>query len=520
MLPTVPPAQVQAELPAHVHVDQDAALRAARRGRRPILVVLAVEEDQRRESLALLARGESAPVRAAFEVWVPSLGDAQATALRQAPGSEEGLAVVRLDPAAKAVQGVVAGPEAVPLARAFRIFLEAAYRLGPAYEYTLGPGPWRENPDSGLMEAVPTPMLVAEIETWLGGAAAARPFVDYQAARQNEPFCARREPFRTWLYGLLRHGRSDLRLWAATRLLEAQASGGPAEADPWDLFLEDQARRMDASMRQPGIQPDRPRAPVGLGGVGFIPRRSPFWTALRGRLRAPGGMEISRGLYALLHGETQYLDRDWVLASLRASAKRIPGRAPWDSAAFWLGADWLVLHATAEDWTRFAEWLPPAWQRELGALRAELARQPAYEAGQGPLAALFTRALDETPEARRRAEDAALDASRDRLGPFGITKEGLAQPRAGGLDVAHPAPLPRVPEAERRGLGTRVIVDLLVDPAGTVRVARLRPAYGLALFAAAALEGAAAARYSPQRPEDAGKPCRHEVFLTFPAGRP
>lgn len=513
MLPPALLSPAPVPLPAHVHATLAAAQKGAKASRHGIYAVLAASEADRAQALAFLATPDADRVRARCEVWVPEMQDPEGTRLRQAQVTEPGTAILLLGSRNLAVEGLVQGKEAVPLARAFRIFAEAGYDMSPEGTFILKPGPWIEDPETGRMRSVRAfrPPPEAALRAWAGPGADPKGFQAFLAARRLDLSAGAREPHHGWLASLLASGSPSAKAWAATRLVEAEDLIKPGPA--LDLLLavarEDLDRRLGKGTSAP---PAWTEAPKGLPGIGDLAPSAPAWTGFRRWMASSQSPELTAGLYALLAPEMGPEDRDRVIAVFLADGKRHPDLAPWDAPAFWLATDWLIAHGHAGDWAAFEAAAPPAWQASLQALEAQLARIPAYWQGREDAGPLLEGAGPPATPAARAALDGFWEHPSAAFLTWGIARGPLEGPHAGTLRPQSSASF-HASEADRRGLRGRIVVRLLIDPEGRVRAAAVAPSPALGLLGPEALAWACAATYQPTSREDAGKPWVFSLFL-------
>ena len=515
LIPPVILRQAPEPLPAHAHASLKEAKAASKASGHAIYAILAADDAGRDAALAFLGTPAANQARSHGEIWIPRIQDPEALRFRSERVTEPGTAVLLLDPLGDVVEGVVQGKEAVPIARAFRVFDEAGYDMNPdGKSFTLQPGPWAEDPKTGRMQSVraPLPPSEASLRAWAGPGIDPKALQAFLKARKADPAAGAHEPHATWLRSVMASGSDAAKVWAATRLVEADPEIHPGPA--LDALLSFRAADLARTLgRERELPPRLPDPPEGVPEVGFLSDAAPAWAGLRKWLASGAPPDVSVGLYALLSRQLDAGDRAAVLSVFQANGARHPDLAPWNAPAFWLATDWLIAHGHAQDWPAFEAAAPSSWLATLKDLQASLAVISAYWQGReeaGPLLEIslqFDKAAAEAKEAAFWAHPSqafqAWHISREALTGlhFGTLKRG------GDPEVIHAA------EAERRRIFGQVIVVMLVDPDGHVRAARVEPGYALGLLAPAALQWVCAGTFSPSAPEDRGKPWIFSEFL-------
>jgi hypothetical protein len=339
MILQVPPAAMEsAPLPSNVHLDLRSTRKGAEKsGRQQVVCILPEDETRFQAALAYLRTLEGTWLRSIAEVWLAKPGQPEIQSLMDKAELRSLPAIVQMDAKAQAVLDYMAGTEVAPLDQACRILLQ------------------REN----AFDLLPS----AKIKEWSGGMDP-EPFVAFGKARATDLGAAAKPLFCRWLVDLVRGTDPNLQLWAATRLLEANASLQSGDPDVWGVLLRDCEQQFRNTIQ--GKKPEQRSIPWRrLGLPGIVDLRAPFWSAFRALLRSPKAPRIGSTIYALMAPVLLAEDRDWVIKAFSSAEASLNGE-PWNNTAFWVGADWLLAYGKPADWAEFQRaQLDKSWRNAL-----------------------------------------------------------------------------------------------------------------------------------------------------------
>lgn len=342
----------------------------------------------------------------------------------------------------------------------------------------LPPALVQPEPSQALQGREATPVQAERVQAWIGPKLKPDPFLAFARARSGDLTAAAREPHRTFLARLLSDGPEELRGWAATRLVEADAPLQAFEPAPFPRFLELAAEGY-ALQLVPGYREDRrpPQPPLAsLGEAGVLDRDAPVMSSIRDQLRGADKAVLNWGLFAVLAPNLMAADRDWVFRQWTLFVPHMRERPAYESAVFQMAANWLLSYGVEKDWESFLAPAEKSWKAALARMRKELQSLP--QACRAPLDVL--------------RDPAAFQAA------FGFSRESAQVLEWDPARVAYQPPGPSYPEeAKTRRISGAVAATLLVGAQGEVLWLRPEPGYPLAFLGPAALTWAAGFRFRP-----------------------
>lgn len=479
-----PPAIIApSPLPSHVHptladAEMGTAAQSAPGSQRSILAYIPTTKAQEHAAQDWTASLSGARARGSYEVWIDAPGGPEGAALLNRFNIASAPAVLDLTWTKKGgltLNHARYGADATDPSRTFDLIGE------------------------------PTPQDIAE------GAAsllAKHPdlgdqarLIAFQTARQADLRAAATEPYRTWLMGILKTSKDkDAQAWAATRLVEATALLKAGDIQPLPFVAarayDDMFKLLKGFMPlQPVADPFKP-----FGAIADIPDDAPFWPAFRHANLTGHGTPITPMVYALMAPHIQEGDRAWVLAQFETDKE---GGDPWNSAAFWMALDWLLVYGSPLDWQGFKAAAPNSrWASQIEDKARFLQNVPAYWDVPRRVQDMFCAGV--TADDFWKNPDACLAA-------WGVTRESLVTLAWNEDRVKQQAGFPGFPmEAKMRRLSNSISLQLLVDATGHARSIRPEPGYGLAFFAPSGMAWASKTIFEPAMV--AGVP-RPEKFL-------
>lgn len=310
------------------------------------------------------------------------------------------------------------------------------------------------------------------LQKWIGPNLDSKPFKDFALARHEDLSAGAKEPHRTWLFELMLKQSNHLRDWAATRLVEAGAEPIKGVAYPNGVFLDactDRFKRKviwgneDRQHREIASE-NPPREWQSLGAIADISPNASCWLDWRRKLNGAKKPTVTLGLYAIFSPRLEAGDETWVLSALIAACEK-PIDEPWQSMAFLLATDWLMLYGQDSQWKTFREsCTPKSWRKAIEVLEKRVRDLRLYWCGN-----------EGEPQGVRPAL-----LGFPKLGP-GI----FVPPKFRKTTFLQPG-YPSKASALRFSTDTRI--DVQLDPQGKVIGQSLSPGYALGVFGPDALE--------------------------------
>jgi hypothetical protein len=213
-------------------------------------------------------------------------------------------------------------------------------------------------------------------------------------------------------------------------------------------------------------------------------------------------------MYAVMAPALEASDRDWILKGFGSKEAAELSDSPWNSSVFWIGADWLLVHGSPEDWKAFREAQShKKWKEALLGLQQQIEDIPACWASPGNLSALFCD--DQTADAFWENPDSCLAS-------WGITRDQLISLGLEPARILKPGVFPKYPrEAKDRKLTTTLQIRMLVGSDGKVLWARPSPGYALCFFAPFGLRYAAQSQFQPAQVGGMNRPSHFNIRFPF-----
>jgi hypothetical protein len=312
----------------------------------------------------------------------------------------------------------------------------------------------------------------ASLRAWIGPRLDPAPFVAFAAARQGNLTAGGEEPHRTWLINLMNREKGPIRAWAATRLVEAGVPPVAGATSHTGIFMGIAGERLLKAFLWGNADGQRqelaayvpPEDWWALGAAGEIPAQAPCWARWRSQLAGVDKPAVTQNLYAIFAPRLEASDATWVLAALKAACEQ-PEPEPWQSMAFMLATDWLMLYGQDVHWKAFREaCTPAAWGKELATLEKRARNLK-----------LFWSAEDPQAQGVRRPPARPLQPPTGVYRPAQLVVTGFREPDT---------PVP----ALRFKYGADVRVNLSLDATGAPTAVSLQPGYGLGVFGPGALD--------------------------------
>jgi hypothetical protein len=479
MLLLLPPAEIQSlPLPSHVYPDIKAAKKGAAQFHRQLICIFPEDQTRWKAAQGYLQTLEGAWLRSQAEIWLANPGQAEVQPILEKGKISSLPAIVQMNSDYSTVRDFIAGEDVAPFDKAFHTLLER-------------------------LDSVLKPMANS-ITEWSGQDP--RPFIAFGKAREKDLAAGAAEPHRTWLVGLFSNGTPELKLWASTRLIEANALLKTGEPEVFKFFLKSREKHFLDS-----VQNRNPKAApipwMSLGFSGYLDSKAPCWSALRSLMRGPNSPKVGTAIYALMAPALTAEDRDWVLRAFSSKEASKASDNPWNNTIFWLGADWLLAYGNPEDWKAFqsAE-MDSSWREALYQIQNQVEQIPGYWNTSIRVQDLFCEG--QTIDGFWKNPDACLAS-------WGVTREnlialGLEEVRLvkGGLPPRYPK------EAQQKGFTGTLRIRTLVDQNGKVLWARPIPGYALCFFAPFGLKYATNSTFQPAQVAGIARPS--QFIFTFP----
>ncbi|MBL0210929.1 MAG: hypothetical protein IPQ13_08485 [Holophagaceae bacterium] len=384
-----------------------------------------------------------------------------------------------------------------------------ALSWGKTFEFLL-----RRNAESLDPQTIPTPSQLKARYPDIVDPDLFIKFVLGPKAKQD--YTAAMEPYRGMLVGLLKSSDMKIKGFAASRLVEANASYLSGEPNPFHLVLrmagEKMIRELSGTNAIQSTNGDQVEAELENGQ--YIASNAPCWTILRSRLKA-APRAISTDLYALMAPQLVAEDRSWILPCFKQGAILSKETDPWDEAPFWLGVDWLLCYGEPADWQLFASVLDSKkrWSEGLATLQKSLEPIPAYWKVSPRFQGMFCEGTSE--DAFWKAPDACL-------AEWGVTRQNLIELSMDEVQEKQRSVLRYPGEARERQFWGSVRVQILIGTKGEVKAARPLPGHALAFFAPEVLRFATACTFEPATVAGVKRPSRfiYRVFFRRPGTSP
>lgn len=215
MILQLPPVEVRPEaLPKQVWPTLKEARRAASKNNRSLVMFIPEDATRHKAALDFFTTLEGMKARREAEVWLPRPGDPEAMQLLDEFQLRSLPVLATLSPSGKKALASRLGEDCVPLSLAFQKLLD--------------------------FDSIPS---LKHIQDWIGKDQRVEPFLAFARDRKEDLDAGAKEPHRTWLMGLVEGKDERLRNWAATRLVEANASWKPKEPNPFPILVEQLSER-------------------------------------------------------------------------------------------------------------------------------------------------------------------------------------------------------------------------------------------------------------------------------------